>query len=819
MNLDVLAAATEQVAQGSSLDAANAEALFTAILDGEVPPERLAPFLVALAEKGEATAEILGAARAARALATPFPALSTPVIDVCGTGGDGLGTINLSTASAFVLAAAGLSVAKHGNRSVTSACGSADVLEALGVPIELEPARAAEAIEETRFAFLFAPRYHSGFRHVAGVRKGLGRRTIFNLLGPLLNPAAPRTQLVGVFDARFLRPLAEVLAALGVVRAQVVHGDGLDEVAPHVKTQFVEVVDGIFAAGHLDPSLAGVPPIPLAALRGGDAVENAAILTEILAGTASAERTDAVALNAGASLALARGIPFVDGVKEARELLASGAPKGALDAHRRLFSRVSVDVPVGDRGQALAEMPDVLKKIVARKRVDVAARKAAAGGALPPRAEAHPADHRFARALGRRAARHTAFILEVKKGSPSQGVLRSALDVNEILAAYTGVADALSVLTDGPFFGGSFEILREVRAKTDLPVLCKDFVVDLWQIDEAHAHGADAVLLMLSVLSDEEVAAGLARAKSLGIDALVEAHTDDELTRALRLNAPIIGINNRDLRTLKTDLATTERLASRVPDDRLLISESGIASRADVARLGRRVDGFLVGSSLMGAGDVHGAARALAFGRVKVCGLRRPEDVAALPALGVAYAGFVFVPETPRFVPLADAEKYVRTAWSCPRVGVFRGASVAEIAAHVGAFGLRAVQLHGEPPPFEALRAALPPAVEIWRVVDGATVDLDTLLPAGTDRYVLDTGAGGSGSAWDHARIYVHHARENLIVAGGISAENARSAYGDGVFALDASSRLESAVGIKDRDKIVALIDALREPSRRGIQR
>lgn len=818
MNLDVLLAATERMTQGSSLDAANAEALFTAILHGEVPPEVLAPFLLALAEKGEATAEILGAARAARALATPFPVLSTPVIDVCGTGGDGFGTINLSTASAFVLAAAGLSVAKHGNRSVTSACGSADVLEALGVPIELEPARAAEAIEETRFAFLFAPRYHSGFRHVAGVRKGLGRRTIFNLLGPLLNPAAPRTQLVGVFDARFLRPLAEVLAALGVVRAQVVHGDGLDEVAPHEKTQFVEVVDGIFAAGHLDPSLAGVAPIPLAALRGGDAVENAAILTEILAGTGSAAQADAVALNAGASLALARGIPFADGVKEARDLLASGAPKGALDAHRRFFSRVSVDVPPGDRGNALAEMPDVLKKIVARKRVDVAARKAACG-ALPPRAEAHPADHRFARALARRSARHCAFILEVKKGSPSQGVLRSALDVDEILAAYTGVADALSVLTDEPFFGGSFEILREVRAKTDLPVLCKDFVVDLWQIDEAHAYGADAVLLMLSVLTDAEVAAGLARAKTLGIDALVEAHTDDELARALRLDAPIVGINNRDLRTLKTDLATTERLASKVPDDRLLISESGIASRADVARLGRCVDGFLVGSSLMGAGDVHGAARALAFGRVKVCGLRRPEDVAALPALGAAYAGFVFVPETPRWVPLADAEKYVQTAWSCPRVGVFRGASAAEIAAHVAAFGLRAVQLHGEPPPVDALRAALPSSVEIWQVVDGATADLDALLPAGIDRYVLDTGAGGSGISWDHARISVHPARDAFIVAGGISAENARAAYGDGVFALDASSRLESAVGCKDREKIVALIDALREPSRRGIQR
>jgi indole-3-glycerol phosphate synthase/phosphoribosylanthranilate isomerase len=818
MNLDVLLAATGQLSEGTSIDAANAEALFTPILQGEFPPERLAPFLVALAEKGEATSEILGAARAARALATPFPVLSTPVIDVCGTGGDGLGTINLSTTSAFVLAAAGLSVAKHGNRSVTSACGSADVLEALGIPLELEPARAAEAIEETRFAFLFAPLYHSGFRHVAAVRKGLGRRTIFNLLGPLLNPAAPRTQLVGVFDARFLRPLAEVLAALGVVRAQVVHGDGLDEVAPHAKTQFVEVVNGIFAAGHLDPALAGVAPIPLAALRGGDAVENAAILTQILAGTAEAPHADAVALNAGASLALARGVPFADGVKEARELLASGAPKGVLDAHRRFFARVSVDVPAGERGKALAEMPDVLKKIVARKRVDVAARKEACG-ALPPRAEAHPADHRFARALGRRAARHTAFILEVKKGSPSQGVLRGALDVDEILAAYTGVADALSVLTDKPFFGGSFEILREVRAKTNLPVLCKDFVVDLWQIDEAHAHGADAVLLMLSVLSDEEVAAGLARAKNLGIDALVEAHTEDELARALRLDAPIIGINNRDLRTLKTDLATTERLALRVPDDRLLISESGIASRADVARLGRHVDGFLVGSSLMGAGDVHGAARALAFGRVKVCGLRRPEDVAALPALGVAYAGFVFVPETPRFVPLADSEKYVQTAWSCPRVGVFRGASVAEIAAHVAAFGLRAVQLHGEPPPLDAPRAALPPAVEIWQVVDGATVDLDALLSGGLDRYLLDTGAGGSGISWDHARISVHPARGSFIVAGGISAENARSAYGDGVFALDASSRLESAVGIKDRDKIVALIDALREPSRRGIQR
>ncbi|HST37414.1 MAG TPA: hypothetical protein VLK25_12395, partial [Allosphingosinicella sp.] len=294
---------------------------------------------------------------------------------------------------------------------------------------------------------------------------------------------------------------------------------------------------------------------------------------------------------------------------------------------------------------------NVLAAIVARKRADVAARLG--GSAIESlRGQAAASTRSLRAALARPGAR---FIMEVKKASPSAGTL-ATVDAAAQARAYGGAADAISVLTDGPYFGGSLEDLAAVRRAFAGPVLAKDFIVDVRQVVEARLHGADAVLVMLSVLDDDAARLVIEEARGLGMEALVEAHDEAQVRRAVALGAPLIGINNRDLRTLEVDLAVTERLAPLVPKDRLVIAESGIAGRADVERLASHADAFLVGSALMRADDPAEAARALAFGRVKLCGITNAPDLDMAAAAGASHAGFVLVPGTPRAVTAAEAE-------------------------------------------------------------------------------------------------------------------------------------------------------------------
>jgi indole-3-glycerol phosphate synthase/phosphoribosylanthranilate isomerase len=476
----------------------------------------------------------------------------------------------------------------------------------------------------------------------------------------------------------------------------------------------------------------------------------------------------------------------------------------------------------------------VLDEIVARKRVDLEARKRDAPiEAL--RARAAPGNRLFRRALSAPGAR---FVLEMKRASPSRGALRADLDPAAAARAYEGAADAISVVTDGPFFGGSLGLLRAVRAQTALPLLCKDFIVEPYQVVEARAHGADAVLLMMSVLDDAGAAACLAEVDALGIDALVEVHSEEELRRALALPAPILGINNRDLCTLSVDLAVTERLAQEVPMDRLLVSESGIRDRADVARLAPRVDGFLVGSSLMEQADLFGAARALVLGRVKICGLTRRADVLAAARLGAAWGGLIFAEGSPRRLSV-DRAAAIAGGTPLPLVGVFRDAPISEMAQAAEALGLAAVQLHGDEPAaaIGALRAALDPRVEIWKAMpvdtEGAAgavagdgppeADRGTRergVPTSVDRLVFDSRhagrIGGTGRAFDWERLRDHPRWREALLAGGIGPENAVRARAAGTFAMDVSSGVEERPGIKSEAAMEALFAALRGPSRRG---
>jgi anthranilate phosphoribosyltransferase len=312
---------------GESLDASESQILFEALVAGDLNETEIAALLIALKVKGERAEELVGAARALRAAALPFDRPDYLFADSCGTGGDGAHTINLSTAVAFVAAAAGLPVAKHGNRSVTSQCGSADVLERLGVRLEVSPETSRSALDEIGICFLYAPQYHPGLRHAGPVRRTLKVRTVMNMLGPCVNPASPGVQLLGVADPALLEPVAATLLGLGTPRALVVHGAGLDEVALHGETDAIEIRDGKTRRIKLSPEQAGLEPAPLRALKGGGPEENADRLKALLLGYGTSAEAAAVSLNAGALLMTAGlAADLADGAELARRTLASGEP-------------------------------------------------------------------------------------------------------------------------------------------------------------------------------------------------------------------------------------------------------------------------------------------------------------------------------------------------------------------------------------------------------------------------------------------------------------------------------------------------------------
>jgi anthranilate phosphoribosyltransferase len=311
---------------GEDLPIEDSQHLFERLVLGKLEPAEIAATLVALRMKGETVEEMIGAATALSEAALPFDRPDYLYADCCGTGGDGSGLINVSTAAGFAAAACELPVAKHGNRSVSSKCGSADVLEALGARIEVDPALARRNLDDTGFCFLYAPMYHPGMKHAALVRRQLQVRTVMNLLGPCVNPARPPVQLLGVADPRLLRRIAETLAAMGVKEALIVHGSGLDEIALHAETRAIRLSRGALHELEITPEDAGLQRAPMKAVTGGDAAENAVRLRALLDGHGEPAERDIVALNAGALLMTAgKANDLRDGAGQALEALGSGA--------------------------------------------------------------------------------------------------------------------------------------------------------------------------------------------------------------------------------------------------------------------------------------------------------------------------------------------------------------------------------------------------------------------------------------------------------------------------------------------------------------
>ena len=319
-----------RLADGATLIGEDADAFFSACLRGEPTPAQIAAAVTAMRLRGETVGEITACAKALRRAAMHLDH-EHDVIDVCGTGGDGAHTLNISTAVAFVAAGGGLKVAKHGNRAASSRCGSSDVLAALGINLDATPDQQRRALDEAGLCVLFAPAHHGAMKHVSPIRQELGFRTVFNLLGPLSNPAGAKRQVLGVYDGRWVDPLARVLGALGATRAWVVHGEGLDEITTTGTTHVAEWRDGGVRLFNITPEAVGLPRAALADLRGGDPAENASALSALLNGATGPYR-DIVLMNAAAAFLVADKVETLrEGVDLAAASIDSGAARTALE--------------------------------------------------------------------------------------------------------------------------------------------------------------------------------------------------------------------------------------------------------------------------------------------------------------------------------------------------------------------------------------------------------------------------------------------------------------------------------------------------------
>ena len=611
--------AIQQVADGKHLTQEQAYATLTEIMDGEATEAQIGGLLMALRMKGEQPAEVAGFARAMREHALRVPVEAAGLVDTCGTGGDSLHTFNISTLAAFVAAGAGVTVAKHGNRAVSSQCGSADVLRELGVNVELGPEQVARCLREVGIGFLFAPRLHPAMSHAAGPRRELGLRTVFNILGPLTNPAGARRQLLGAFSPEAARLMAEALAALDTEHAMVVHGEeGLDEISTCGPTQVLEVRQGSLAEYTLTPESLGVPRATLEDLAGGEPPSCAALFRRVLEGEKGPRPRHRPGQRRRGDLREWTGGDAGGGHGEGERVAGDGEGEGEVgEVGGGVAAGVGRPHPLAPspcRGGGIGTMT-ILDQIIERRRERVEEEQA-----LLPLAE-----------IKARLAKMTAFkqqprsfaqmlrgervrvIAEIKRRSPSEGELAELLDPRSLAQDYSGSgAAAVSVITERDYFDGDPLYLSRARSGMPLPVLRKDFIVDEYQIYEARMLLADAVLLIADVLSEGELRALLMVTSQLGMEALVETHDEAAIEKALFAGAKVVGINNRDLTTMRVDLATTERLARKVPLDNVLVSESGIKTVEDVQRLAQAgVDAVLVGTTLMRAENPGWALRGL----------------------------------------------------------------------------------------------------------------------------------------------------------------------------------------------------------------
>ena len=647
-------------------------------------------------------------------------------IDLCGTGGSGLPRINTSTISAFVVAGAGVKVAKHGNNAASGRFGSFDLLEGLGMPINLSKQELQLRYREYNLAFLYARSFHPAMKHFAPVRAELKKPTFFNILGPLLSPVRASRQLIGTPKVEYAKIIIEVCRILGKERVIVAVGsDGLDDITLSGPTTVFELKDRKINEYTLSPKDFGVKELTdIKQLSSGSAQENIKTAREILSGVDSSPKTDLVLINAAAAIYLAgKTNDFKDAYKLAKKSLESKAAQKIFDAYRT---------------------PSVLNKIATRNEkrdftshIEVPSKNRIYKGGL---------------------------IAEIKRRSPSEGVIAENIDAARQAKIYEqSGAKAISVLCEPEDFGGSFEDLARVSESVNVPVLCKDFIINKEHIGAAKSAGADMILLIVAMLDDQKMDELYKYAEENFLQVLVEVHNESELNRALRLNPEIIGINSRNLNDFSLDKGLFDRLSNKIPQEIIKVAESGIKTYADIPK---GADGILVGTEIMRHPFPSLKIKELSGQPIiKLCGIRSIDAAKACRESGADMIGINFVPRSRRKVTIDQAKNIIQAAVDTITVGIFEDQSPGEVNKIAKQAGVDAIQLSGHEN----------------NLSDYELPVIKTIRP-GEDRppeafmTLLDNEVSGSGRTFDHSKI---RKDEPSLIAGGITVDIARKIYAD----------------------------------------
>ena len=587
--------AIEKISSGTGLKKEEIKKVFLSIMNNKCSDAEIISFLMTLKTKGESVEEITGAAEVLREMCQKLNLSSDKLVDTCGTGGDGQNTFNVSTASAIIASAAGVKIAKHGNKSISSKSGSADLLEYAGINIDLSEEQSQKCFEDNGITFMFAPKYHLAMKNVAKVRRSIKTRTIFNVLGPLSNPANAKFQVLGVYDKKLVKPIAEVAKQLGIKRALVVHSqEGLDEISCEKDTFVAELDNDQIKEYKINPKDFGLKPCSLDSLKVKNVEESYKIFLEMLENK-NIEAVNIICLNAGAAI-------YVSGIKSslkesilyAKEIIESG--EGL-----KKFNAIKKSMP------EKIQTPKILEEILENKEKEVSERKLKI-----PLEDLVEIDYmksfrrKFKQALLQKIDQNKAAVIaEIKRASPSLGEINMNIMPAKVASDFEEMGAAcLSVLTDAKYFKGSGAILEMAKKGCNLPILRKDFIIDEYQIDESIVMGADCILLIAAALDKNLMEKLYIEAKQKNLDVIVEVHDHNELEAALEINCDIIGINNRNLHTFEVDLNTTIDLIKYINNDQLIIAESGIHSSEDVKTMNDcGINTFLVGESLMTAKD------------------------------------------------------------------------------------------------------------------------------------------------------------------------------------------------------------------------
>ena len=587
--------AIEKISSGNSLKKEEIKKVFLSIMNNECNDTEIISFLMTLKTKGESVEEITGAAEVLREMCHKLNLPSDKLVDTCGTGGDGQNTFNVSTASAIVASAAGVKIAKHGNKSISSKSGSADLLEHAGINIDLNEEQSKKCFEEHGITFMFAPKYHKAMKNVAKVRQSIKTRTIFNVLGPLSNPANAKFQILGVYDKKLITPIAKVAQELGVKKALIVHSEeGLDEISCEKNTYVAEVDNGEIKEYKINPKDFGLEPCSLESLKVKNVEESYKIFIEMLENK-NKEAVNMICLNAGAAI-------YVSGIKKSLEESILFAKK-IIESGEGLKKYNAIKNSMPERIQT----PKILEEILENKAKEVSERKVKI-----PLEDLVEIDYmkslrrKFKQALLLKIEQNKAAVIaEIKRASPSLGDINMNIIPAKVASDFEEMGAAcLSVLTDAKYFKGSGAILEMAKKGCNLPILRKDFIIDEYQIDESIVMGADCILLIAAALDKKLMEKLYKEAKQKNLDVIVEVHDHNELEAALEINCDIIGINNRNLHTFEVDLNTTIDLIKYINNDQLIIAESGIHSSNDVKIMNDcGINAFLVGESLMTAKD------------------------------------------------------------------------------------------------------------------------------------------------------------------------------------------------------------------------